>query len=287
MSDIGETADRAGALPNLIIIGAAKCATTSLHNYLALHPEASMSEPKELEFFSDPAIWAKGLPWYETHFDAAAAIRGESSTAYTRFDNPTFVAERIKGVVAEPKLIYMVRNPIERIRSDYHQHRTAGVESRSLAEALGDPDNSYFLASRYATQLTPFAEQFGMDSILVETQERFLVERRECLRRVFRFLEIDDTFDRPEFDLTWERSEGKGWAYSLAWKLRKRGIRPPRFLRWPMQQLARSRALGGSGSSARPPEIDGALRDSLVERLRPEAEELEAMTGMSFDGWLR
>jgi hypothetical protein len=285
MSDIGKTADRAGALPNLIIIGAAKCGTTSLHHYLNAHPEATMSEPKELEFFVDDGTWSKGVDWYETHFDPDARIRGESSTRYTRDHNPAYVAERIKGVIPDLKLIYIVRNPIDRIRSDYHQHQTVGVESRSLANALADPENPYFLASRYGTQLKPFVEQFGSARILVETQERFLVERRACLRRVFEFLEIDAGVDRPDFDLTWERSEGKGWAYSLAWRLRERGIRPPGFLRWPMQQLARSSVLGGRRRSARPPEIDDALHASLVARLRPEVDILRQLTGMSFDEW--
>ena len=44
-----------GALPNVLIIGAMKCGTTSLHHYLDLHPEISMSEQKEVRFFDDPA----------------------------------------------------------------------------------------------------------------------------------------------------------------------------------------------------------------------------------------
>jgi hypothetical protein len=41
-----------GALPNLIVIGAQKCGTSSLHYYLDLHPEIEMSSPKELNFFT-------------------------------------------------------------------------------------------------------------------------------------------------------------------------------------------------------------------------------------------
>src|ERR1700761_4316974 len=108
MSSTAPTAEQAGALPNLIIIGAAKCGTTSLHNYLDLHPEVQMSEPKELEFFVDDGNWAKGLAWYRTHFDPAARIRGESSTRYTRDHNPSYVAERIQETVGDLKVVYMV-----------------------------------------------------------------------------------------------------------------------------------------------------------------------------------
>ena len=71
------------------------------------------------------------------------------------------------------KLIYMVRDPIDRIRSDYHQHRAMGIEHRGLAAALADPENPYVQASRYGSQLTPYVDRFGAHRILVETQERF------------------------------------------------------------------------------------------------------------------
>jgi hypothetical protein len=55
-------------LPNAIIIGAMKAATTSLHYYLGLHPEIEMSRRKELEFFIEHHNWSRGLAWYEAQF---------------------------------------------------------------------------------------------------------------------------------------------------------------------------------------------------------------------------
>jgi hypothetical protein len=54
---------RGGALPNLLIVGAPKCGTTSLHHYLDLHPEISMSDVKELDFFVPDLNWPKGRDW--------------------------------------------------------------------------------------------------------------------------------------------------------------------------------------------------------------------------------
>jgi hypothetical protein len=77
-------------LPNLVVIGGAKCGTTSLHHYLSLHPEIFMSHPKELDFFIEEANWNKGIRWYESKFKAPGkVIRGESSPRYTRY--PTFL----------------------------------------------------------------------------------------------------------------------------------------------------------------------------------------------------
>jgi hypothetical protein len=68
-----------GALPNLLILGAQKCGTSGLHYYLGLHPEVSMSKPKELNFFIEERNWTRGTDWYKRHFDASATVRGESS----------------------------------------------------------------------------------------------------------------------------------------------------------------------------------------------------------------
>ncbi len=276
----------AGALPNLLIIGAAKCGTTSLHNYLNAHPDISMSETKELDFFVLDGTWGNGVDWYKRNFDPTSAVRGESSTSYTRRAHTDGVADRVKSVLPEVKLIYMVRDPIDRIRSDYHHHRTLGIEQRDLAAAMADPENPYVQGSSYGSQLMPYVDHFGAHRILVETQERLLSERRVCLDRIFKFLEVNNHVDLAEFDRTWESSKGKGgWGYSLSWKLRRWGIRLPRQLRWPAQRLQRSWLLGGASRSARPPEIDETLRTTLVARLEPEMATLRELTGMSFDEW--
>jgi hypothetical protein len=66
-------------LPNLIIIGAPKCGTTSLHHYLSLHPQISMSREKELNFFIAERNWSKGIAWYAAQFAADNKVRGEAS----------------------------------------------------------------------------------------------------------------------------------------------------------------------------------------------------------------
>src|SRR3712207_3189656 len=91
----------AGALPNLIVIGAMKCGTTSLHRYLDLHPEVAMSTAKELSFFSRPERYdGLGVDWYKGFFDPTAAIRGESSPEYSH-GPPAGVPARIRTLVPD------------------------------------------------------------------------------------------------------------------------------------------------------------------------------------------
>ena len=85
-------AERAGALPNLIVIGGLKCGTTSLHHYLNLHPQVAMSRPKELNFFVAELNWELGPEWYASHFDRDADLRGETSPHYTNLPRFTGVA---------------------------------------------------------------------------------------------------------------------------------------------------------------------------------------------------
>ena len=70
-------------LPDFIIIGAMKCGTTSLHHYLSLHPDISVSRRKELDFFVAEENWARGLAWYESQFPDKGKVRGEASPKYT------------------------------------------------------------------------------------------------------------------------------------------------------------------------------------------------------------
>src|SRR5688500_5445420 len=106
-------------LPNLITIGAQKCGTSGLHYYLGLHPEVSMSTPKELNYFIAERNWGRGPEWYGRHFDPNARCRGESSPNYTAFPQHMGVPERMASVVPDAKLIYIVRDPLARIAAHY------------------------------------------------------------------------------------------------------------------------------------------------------------------------
>lgn len=279
----------AGALPNLIIIGAPKCGTTSLHNYLDAHQSISMSRLKEPDFFLDSGgTWHNGLEWYMSHFDPTAPVRGEGSTKYACLPYSEGVAQRMKATVPEAKLIYLVRDPFDRMASHYVQMKAAGIEARSFTEGALDPDSRYLAASLYATQLEAFLEHFDADRILVDSQERFLAERHLVLRRIFEFLGVASEVDRPEYDRLWEQTEGKGRAYQFAWRVarrtQERGIHLPHSLRWPVQRVLRSRLLGG-GAQIPKPEVPPQVRAALEPRLRDEARRLRAITDMDFDQW--
>ena len=199
------------ALPNLIIIGAMKCGTSSMHNYLDAHPEISMSRQKELNFFSFDRHWPRGEDWYGRHFSSTAAIRGESSPSYSKFPKVPHVPERIKTLIPSACFIYLVRDPVARIVSHYMHLRDGGKENRSLNEALSQFEgNQYIDCSRYHMQLQQYLDHFPQSQILVVSAEEMKANRHETLREVFRFLDVDESFRSPRHDAIYHASKSRG-----------------------------------------------------------------------------
>ncbi len=190
-----------GRLPNLVIIGAQKCGTTSLHYYLGHHPEIRMTLIKELDFFPDQRNWHKGVDWYKSHFRGDFKVLGESSPNYTYYPKWQNVPERMHSVIPDAKLIYLVRDPIERIISHYIHRCAAGLEHRTIEECLEqiDSNNIYVCRSMYHMQLSRFLSHYDQKQILVLNQQDLLESRLETLTKVFDFLGVDNTVHNDKF----------------------------------------------------------------------------------------
>jgi hypothetical protein len=282
---------RQGALPNLVVIGGLKCGTTSLHHYLGLHPEIQMSRPKELNYFVQELNWDLGSDWYASHFGPEAAVRGESSPHYTNYPRFDGVAERMGGVIPSARLIYMVRNPIDRMLSHYLHNVAGGYDDRPLDVALAEPDSAYANRSHYWKQLERYLECFDSSRILVVAREDLLRERAGTMREVFRFLGVDESFDSPQFSREWETGTGKGRGRFrvLDRAVRIPGLRAldrnfdrlPEGLRWLVERVIHDPQAG----EAPKPSVPAELRTRLAELLRDDVARLEEFTGRRF-GWL-
>ena len=185
-----------GNLPNLIIIGAMKSGTTSLHYYLNLHPEIYMSRQKELDFFIKKNNWSRGIQWYKSHFVGQAKIYGESSPNYTNYPFWKGVPQRMFSTIPDTKLIYILRDPIERIISQYIHRYSDGRENQSIEEALAKlEDNLYVRRSKYFFQLEQYLEFFSDSNILIITSEELSNFPQKTMKKVFHFLEVDAYFE--------------------------------------------------------------------------------------------
>jgi hypothetical protein len=285
-------AERTGALPNLVVIGGLKCGTTSLHHYLSLHPEISMSKPKELNFFVAELNWDLGPEWYASHFDRRATVRGESSPHYTNLPRFAGVAERMKSVIPEARVVYMVRDPIDRMLSHYVHNAGAGYETRGLEQALGDPESSYLSRSRYAMQVEPYLAAFGDERVSIISREELRDDRGATMQRLFKLCGVDPSFSSEQFEREWET--GTARAKEGGFRLMDRAVRLPGLraldrnfdrlpesLRWLVERLVHD---PGSGAAPKP-ELPEPLRARLERALADDVARLERITGRRY-GWL-
>jgi hypothetical protein len=177
------------SLPDFIIIGAMKSATSTVHDQLAAQPGIFMSTPKEPNFFSNDEIWALGMAWYESLFDGAKPgdLKGESSTHYTKLPTYPHTVERMKVHVPHAKLIYMTRDPIDRLVSHYMH----GWSEHTIAGDINDAIHKYpelIAYGRYDMQLAPVIEAYGRDNILVIDFADVVTRPQETLERICTFI---------------------------------------------------------------------------------------------------
>ena len=273
----------AGALPNLIVIGAQKCGTSGLHYYLSLHPEISVSRPKELNFFIAERNWPKGVDWYRSHFDPNAKVRSEASPNYTAYPQHLDVPERMHSIVPDAKLLYMVRDPIDRIAAHWVHNYAKRREKGDLRTTLLHPNTSYLARSHYYAQLQRFLRLYPRERVVVIEQEELRNRRLETLRRIFDFAGVDPDFSHPGFAAQRHRTSRKRRGNPITHLLqridRRRGsVSAPRF------RAAAGRILP-LGRSIEVPDVRGALPPETLRSLREDAQRLRELTGLDLSGW--
>jgi sulfotransferase family protein len=183
----------AARLPSFLVIGAMKAGTTSLYHYLRDHPQVFMPETKEVNFFNPRRNWRRGIGWYEAQFSDAppdALAVGEASTSYTKYPWIRGVPERISATLGDVRLIYVVREPVGRMRSQYLHNLATGQEWRPIERAFRE-EPMYRNISRYGFQLEQYEPFVMRDRILVLDARDLRDDRLATLRRVFAFLEVD------------------------------------------------------------------------------------------------
>ena len=197
--------------PNLIVLGAQKSGTTTLHHYLQGHPDIHMSRPiKEPGYFLDDEV-------IRTHYlgDRHASLRrealldeymsrgyrgepyfGDSSTAYTlgtrarRLEIP----QRIRREVPDAKLVYIVRNPWARIVSAFLHELGKGRGAGNINGFLNSPGGHQAIrTSHYASQIAAYLEHFPRSQIQILLFEDLVERGEESMQPLWAFLDLPPT----------------------------------------------------------------------------------------------
>jgi hypothetical protein len=160
-----------------------------------MHPEISMAGRngrKETNFFL--FHHERGPAFYEGWFDPAARVWGEACPDYTVRPFSEGVAERIARMSPEARLVYLVRDPVDRVISHWRHAASHGRDPRPFAKAVGAPDfpdTEYVLRSRYWWQLEPFLALFGPERIRVVLNDDLKADPAGTMQDLFRFAGVD------------------------------------------------------------------------------------------------
>jgi hypothetical protein len=185
----------------VLIIGAMKCGTTTLYDFLAQHPQIAVGPGKEPSFFAFEEKWALGLDWYESQFDYDPSRHNyalDASTDYTKYPFCKEVVDRLKASAPRRfKLIYIMRHPLRRIESHARHVERARCEigqcpSPRASHTLDAGISPVSMAiSRYARQLDLYSEYYDKGELLLLTLEQLAQEPNVVLQKICKFLEID------------------------------------------------------------------------------------------------
>lgn len=194
---------RMNSLPNFIICGTQKGGTTSLYTYLKQNPFIGMSNKKEIHYFD--LHYQKGIEWYKKHFkkfkDKKYKLVGEATPTYMYFEN---IPERIYRLIPETKLIFILRNPVNRAYSHYWHTVKIGYEYLYFEEAIEKEEErlreyqefirslySYKDRGKYISQLERFWKYFPKEQMLILITEELKEKPEQVMTKLFDFLEIN------------------------------------------------------------------------------------------------
>ena len=244
------------SLPNFIIIGAAKSATTTLTTILPLHRDIFISKPKEPKFFG--RNYNKGWDWYASRFKAGKsyALRGEGSTMYaSKMKKFRHTPELMHQYLPNLKLIYLVRHPLDRIVSQWRHHRGRNPNSANFDELISNRHLRRLVVgcSMYYQRLMTFREFYPDNQIHCMTFEDLLSTPKQSLRKTLRFLGVKPQVKRM---------------------LDHNGLLP------------RENEAGAKGRDhVEKPEWNAELKAKVLRKIQPDAEQMLSYMGKPLNYW--
>lgn len=303
-------------LPNFLIIGSAKCGTTSLYSYLHQHPQVFMSTPKEPTFFGNegPEFLYNGpydehrayhsktitdLKTYTALFENAkdAKAVGEASIFYLYLPK---APEQIKKYVPNAKMFAVLRNPADRAYSAYLHTVRQGREPRPFDEALRlEPERIrqkwnplwHFKAMGfYYEQVKRYFDMFGRDQVRVYLYEDLQKNPLQLIKEVFEILEVDSSFV-PDMKKRFKESYVptlpalERFLNKTKYKTTQSEAYLPGPIAWRMKYVRKFIDRTAELNRKQPPRIPSAIRITLQDEFRDDVFRLGDLLGTDLAHW--
>lgn len=194
--------------PNLFVAGVPKAGTTSLFRYLALHPDVHPSNPKEPGYFHPFKIkeMDSGLEAYQKCFSGHSGQRYAMEATPGYFYGGKKSADAINNFSPESKIIFVLRNPVERLFSFYKYKKSLGhisgklnfdnyiEECKKLAENHPIERDTYdfwaMIGGRYAELLSEWYDIFG-ERLKICFFDEMVKDEPKFIEEICNWLDLD------------------------------------------------------------------------------------------------
>ncbi len=289
-------ANKENRLPNFLVIGPPKCATSWLYTCLREHPDIYLPFIKEIHFFD--LYYEKGLDWYKRYFNLwnEQKAAGEITPSYI-YGGET--ARRIAKDLKDVRLIAVLRNPVDRAYSHYCHHIRKGMVTTDFETAL-ENNPKYVEQGFYFSHLEQYFAVFPREKFLILIYDDIENDARAFLRQIFRFLEVGEDF-LPKF--TYQKLPPEllsapvyNWVSQTSRFLRNKmglgslidAIKKPAVLSYADRVFDKFSYAGKnlkSGAVKESPAMKLATRERLLALFHKENEKLAAFLGRDLSAW--
>ena len=272
-------------LVDFMMIGAQKCGTTNLAAQMANHPDICFCQTKEPAFFNETPAWKEALASYhELYEPKVGQLCGEASTMYSFLPEWSDTPARLFEYNPDLKLIYIMRQPVNRIISHYAHNFVRGLAKAAPEEAVfADP--TYINRSRYAVQIRPYLELFGHENVLLLIFEEYVRTPEQTLQQVAQFLNLSEAGFSEANESEKHQTTGRAYLkYDVMRKLTSstmfRSVRSyiPAVLRQPIRKRL-------SNQIEEKPEFSDQLRRMLWRFVEDDVYSIEKIVGRQLPIW--
>lgn len=289
--------------PDFFIVGAPKCGTTAMYDYLAAHPQIFLPDRKEMHYFgSDLTVTharITGEREYLACFAKASDAKriGEGSVYYLY---SATAAQEIHAFNPDARIIISLRNPVQMLYSLHSQLLFSGNEvitdfaaalaaESDRANGLNIPACAgikevllYRKMGAYTEQVRRYFDTFGRDRVLVNIFDDFKRDPAAVYRRTLEFLDVDPDFV-VDFAVVNPNKQVRSkllheWVYKTNWA---RSYRVQRLVPEPIRRFVRR---WNTRFTPRLP-LDPAIASELSAHFAPQIAALGEMLGRDLSHW--
>ena len=306
-------------IPNFFLIGAPKCGTTAMSNYLSQHPDIHMG-PKEMHFFgadlrADEATHQskdKYLSRLNEGKNVDTRYLGEASVWYLYSQTAAY---EIKEFSSSAKILIMLRKPIDMLYSLYYQWLHEGKFLPSFKEAIEQEDEirkkaepMFSEGKRWRavmhTDLAKFYEQvnryynvFGKENVKIIIYDDFQKNIQQVYQEILDFLEIDSCLIPERFEKINSHKRYKNYVFhrlfsnphetpelerKLSSNLRKiiKTLIPTN-----LRKNIRDRLINWNTVTSERPIMEPEVHQYICRKLAPDIDKLSSLTNRDLTYW--